>query len=154
MTLLTRSRTAAVVAAMGVSFFATSLMAQPATPQPNSGKSPAAAAATSSKPETVEQRITTLHKELQITPAEEAKWAPVAQAMRDNAAAMDKLAMSKHRDAPEVTTAVEDLKTYQEFAQAQVNGLKNLTSAFEDLYNAMPAPQKKIADTAFDKYGR
>src|SRR5271169_5568794 len=37
------------------------------------------------KAETVEQRITSLHAALKITPDEETKWNGVAQAMRENA---------------------------------------------------------------------
>ena len=95
-------------------------MAQQSTNQP-----PAAAAATSSKPETVEQRITTLKAALKITPDQEFKWNAVAQSMRDNASAMEKLVATKRAIPPEKTTAVDDLKTYQEFTQLRLDGLKN-----------------------------
>jgi hypothetical protein len=38
---------------------------------------------------------------------------------------------------------------YQKFAQAHVDGLKNMLSHFEGLYAAMPDAQKKIADEVF-----
>jgi protein CpxP len=117
-----------------------------------SSKPPAAAAATSSKPETVESRITELKVALKITPDENTKWDAVAQAMRDNASAMDKLVQEKHAKMASMT-AVEDLKTYQEFTQAHLDGLKNLSSAFESLYNAMPDAQKKNADQVFQSFG-
>jgi hypothetical protein len=150
MTLLSRSRTAAIIAAMGVSFVATPLLAQPAP----AAKPPAAAAATSSKPETVEQRIKVLHDQLQIKPEQEKKWADVAQAMRENAQAMDKLVAKTKSTPDDKMTAVDDLKTYRDFAQAHVDGLKNLISAFDDLYASMPDAQKRVADAAFQKYGR
>jgi hypothetical protein len=112
-----------------------------------------AAAATETKGETVEQRITTLHASLKITPDEEKSWNGVAQAMRENAAAMDKLVASNRTAPPQNMTAVEDLKTYQQFAQAHVDGLKNLTSAFSTLYDSMPDPQKKVADEVFKTSG-
>jgi hypothetical protein len=62
---------------------------------------------------------------------------------------MDTLVASGRTTAPQSMTAVEDLKTYQKFAQAHVDGLKNLISSFEDLYAAMPDAQKKIADEVF-----
>jgi protein CpxP len=114
---------------------------------------PAVAAATQTKGESVEQRITTLHASLKITPDEEKSWNGVAQAMRENAAAMDKLVASNRTAPPQNMTAVDDLKTYQQFAQAHVDGLKNLTSAFGTLYDAMPDPQKKIADEVFRSSG-
>jgi periplasmic protein CpxP/Spy len=51
-------------------------------------------------------------------------------------------------------TAVEDLKTYQEFTQAHLDGLKNLTSAFSSLYDSMSDQQKKNADEVFAKFNR
>jgi periplasmic protein CpxP/Spy len=51
-------------------------------------------------------------------------------------------------------TAVDDLKTYQEFTQAHLDGIKNLISAFETLYNSMPDQQKKNADEVFAKFNR
>ncbi len=153
MTFFTRSLALSLPAAMiGASLFAGPVLAQNSPPKPMVAKPPAVAAATSSKQETVEQRITQLHKQLQITPTEEPKWQAVAQAMRDNAVAMDKLAASKQAMVGKMT-AVDDLKVYQEFAQANVDGLKNVTSAFSDLYDSMPDAQKRVADTAFQKYG-
>jgi periplasmic protein CpxP/Spy len=104
--------------------------------------------------ETVEQRIAQLHAQLKITPDQESKWNPVAQAMRDNAANMDKLVAEKHQKGPQNMTAVDDLQTYQQFAQAHVDGLKNLTSAFKSLYNSMPDDQKKNADQVFANFHR
>ena len=134
----------------GVALIAGSL--SPALAQ-STTQPPAAAAATSSKPETVEQRITTLKAALKITPDQESKWNAVAQSMRDNASAMEKLVATKRAIPPEKSTAVEDLKTYQEFTQMRLDGLKNLTSAFKSLYDSMPAEQKKNADLVFEKSG-
>ena len=123
------------------------------TPDDHSKKPPAAAAATSSKPETVDQRIQELKTALQIKPDQESKWNAVAQAMRDNASHMEKLVAEKRKVAPEKTTAVDDLKTYQDFAQAHLDGIKHLTSSFKSLYDAMTPEQKKNADTVFERYG-
>ena len=46
-------------------------------------------------------------------------------------------------------SAVDDLQMYQKFAQAHVDGLKNLLSHFEAFYASMPDAQKKIADGVF-----
>ena len=144
-------RSVAIAALMGATMLATPLTAaraQNATPQ-----TVAATGATETKGETVEQRITNLHTALAITPAEETQWNSVAQAMRENAAAMDKLAASNRTTPPQNMTAVQDLKSYQEYAQAHVDGLKNLTSAFSTLYDAMPDAQKKVADGVFQTSG-
>ena len=113
-------------------------------PSPQAAANPA-----DERGETVEQRITKLHQELKITPDQETKWNDVAQAMRDNAANMDKLMTEKRQKGPQNMTAVDDLQTYQEFTQAHVDGLKNLISSFDKLYAGMPDAQKKIADEVF-----
>ena len=74
--------------------------------------------------------------------------------MRENATAMDKLVAEKRTSPPQNMSAVDDLKNYQQFAQAHVDGLKNLSSAFSTLYNAMPDAQKKVADEVFSTSGR
>jgi hypothetical protein len=143
-----------VASLAGAALLAGPVAAQQAQKGPDAQKKqpPAAAAATSSKPETVEQRITTLKTSLKITPEQESKWTPVAQAMRENAANMDKLVQAKKGKAASLT-AVDDLMTYQEFAQAHVDGLKNLIPAFKALYDSMPDDQKKNADAVFEKFG-
>ncbi len=143
-------RTVAIAALMGATFLATPLTAAWAQ---NAQVKTAAANATDTKGETVEQRITDLHAALQITPAEETQWNGVAQAMRENAAAMDKLVAANRTSPPQNMTAVQDLQTYEQVAQAHVDGLKNLT-AFSTLYDAMPDDQKKVADPVFLTSGR
>jgi hypothetical protein len=103
--------------------------------------------------ETLETRIATLHSELNITPGEEAKWSAVAQVMRSNEADMQRMVAERRGEAPRGGTAVEDLKTYERFTQAHVDGLKNLISSFETLYAAMPASQQAIADHVFQHFG-
>jgi protein CpxP len=129
---------------------ASTSVSQPAAGAP---ASPPAATAAEIKAETVEDRITSLHTALQITPNEESKWNGVAKAMRTNAAAIEKLAADKTAQASQGMTAVDDLKTYEKFARAHVAGLKKLDVSFEKLYNSMPDPQKKIADDVFQNFG-
>lgn len=128
--------------------------ASTAVPQAVAPTDSAGAAAAATKGETVEHRITSLHAALQITPEQEKQWNAVAQAMRENAATMDKLIASKRTTPPQNMTAVDDLETYQQFAQAHVDGLENLIASFGTLYEAMPAAQKKIADAVFSTAGR
>jgi periplasmic protein CpxP/Spy len=145
-------RSVAIAALLGATMLATPLTA--AWAQSDPVKTAATTEATQTKGETVEQRITDLHAALKITPDEEKSWNGVAQAMRENAAAMDKLVAEKRTSPPQNMSAVDDLKTYQLFAQAHVDGLKNLTAAFSTLYEAMPDAQKKGADQVFQTSGR
>jgi protein CpxP len=118
-----------------------------ATPPPNTNDTTAEA-----KQETVDQRITSLHDALQITPQEEPKWDRVARVMRDNAAAMQKLIAERDAQAPNIT-AVQDLQEYEKFTQAHVTGLRKLTVSFDTLYKSMPPAQQKIADEVFQNFG-
>ena len=146
-------RSLAIASLAGSALIVGSLSPAMAQKAPDDAKPPAAAAATSSKPETVEQRIQTLKTSLQIKPEQESKWNAVAQAMRDNASKMEKLVADKRKLSPDKTTAIDDLKTYQDFAEAHLDGIKHLMSPFKSLYDAMTPDQKKNADQVFEKYG-
>jgi protein CpxP len=146
------ARSIAMTALLGVSLLATPLAAYAA--DATAAVQQDGTKAANAPAETVEQRITNLHAELKITPAEESKWNNVAQAMRENAAAMEKLAAAKTVQAPSSMTAVDDLKRYEAYAQAHVDGLKNLIASFETLYATFPDAQKKTADQVFQTFGR
>ena len=103
--------------------------------------------------ETVEQRIVMLHTKLQITAGEEASWAGVAQVMRDNETHMQGMISAREAEPAHHVSAPEDLRIYEHFTQAHVEGLRALRAAFETLYNTMPAEQKLVADEVFDKFG-
>jgi protein CpxP len=150
------ARSSAMASLAGAALLAGSLVpasAQNPSQNPSAGKPPAAAAATSSKPETVEQRIETLKAALKITPDQQSKWDAVAQAMRDNASRMEKLVADKRAISPDKMTAVDDLRNYQDFTEAHLDGLKHLTSSFKSLYESMSPEQKKNADMVFQKFG-
>src|ERR1700738_1687277 len=157
------ARSVAIAALMGATMLASPLTAARADTATNAAirlaqaaapQNPAATGATEGRGESVEQRITTLHTALKITPGQEPLWNAVAQAMRENATAMDKIVAQARIPAPQNMTAVEDLKMYQKFAQAHIDGLKNLIVSFEKLYTAMPDTQKKITDDVFRTSGR
>ena len=147
------ARSFAIASLTGAALLAGSVAPTWAQTTPDSKAPPAAAAATSTKPETVEQRIVSLKAALKITPDQEPKWTAVAQAMRDSSVQMEKLVATKRAIPPEKTTAVDDLKTYQEFTEVRLDGLKKVNSTFKSLYDSMPAEQKKNADMVFEKYG-
>jgi hypothetical protein len=106
------------------------------------------------KLETLNDRISALHAQLQITPDQEVGWAAVAQVMRDNEAQMQAMVTERRSKSPNGGDAVDELKTYERFTQAHVNGLKNLISSFTTLYASMPAAQQAIADHVFKHFGR
>ena len=98
-----------------------------------------------------ELRIKEMHAKLKITSAQEEQWAKVAQAMLDDAKTMDALTQIRVDHAKDMT-AVDDLKSFGEIADAYANGIKKMTPVFADLYASMSDAQKKEAD-AFFRYG-
>ena len=154
--LVPRAQSVAIVALLSASFLAAPLSSSFAADAPaaKAAPQPGAAQSADAQTETVEQRIANLHTELKITASEEALWNNVAQAMRENAAAMEKLSAAKTLQAAHSMTAIDDLKGYENFAQAHVDGLKNLLASFETLYASFPDPQKKGADAVFQSFGQ
>ena len=122
------TRAVAIAALLSATMLATPLIAAradtaapPAATPMAQPKSPAAA---KMHTESLEQRIASLHRSLKITADETPKWNDVAQAMRENAAALQKLDAQRTLQAPQDMTAVQDLNGYRAFAQAHVDGLK------------------------------
>ncbi|HEY1722343.1 MAG TPA: Spy/CpxP family protein refolding chaperone [Magnetospirillaceae bacterium] len=154
--------------------FAASSYAADATtqaPADNSQAAPAAPAqaaapAAGKHEDRVDARIKELHAKLHITEAQKPQWDAYVQTLRDNAAAMDQGSQqlsdaAKARMTKAKMTALDDLKAYEQFADAKANvdqqhseGLKKLVPAFEALYNTMSDHQKKITDRMFDEARR
>ena len=95
-----------------------------------------------------EVRIKDMHDKLNITAAQQEQWTKVEQAMLEDAKIMDKLTQSRADHAKEMT-AIDDLKSYGEIADAHAAGIKTLTPLFTTLYESMSDAQKKEADTLF-----
>ena len=93
-------------------------------------------------------RIKDMHAKLNITPAQEAQWAKVANAMRDNAKTMDALTHARDKHAKDMS-AVDDLNSYGEIADANAIGIHKFVPRFAALYAGMSDAQKKAADTLF-----
>jgi periplasmic protein CpxP/Spy len=133
----------------------TATPATPAQSAPAAGSPAAATPAAASKPPLpaqVESRITTLHKRLQITSAQEADWNKFAQAMRDNAASSAQAYQDRANNLATMN-AVENLQAYVQLEQARAQGLQGLLTAFQPLYNDLSPEQKTIADTMFRRQG-
>lgn len=125
--------------------------------QASSTTSPPASTATKARPrrsmsERVEDRIKRLHDELKITSDQETQWNAVADAMREDAKAMQATIAERRANRANMT-AVDDLRSYQKVAETHVQGLQRLIPAFQTLYDSMSPDQKKNADTVFAQRG-
>ena len=97
-----------------------------------------------------EHRVSDMHSKLKITAPQEAQWAKVADIMRENAKSMDTLTQAR-ADHAKTMTAVDDLVSYGEIADAHAAGIKKLTPVFATLYASMSDAQKKDADKLFSR---
>jgi protein CpxP len=128
-------------AAQGLS--ATRLVAQ-ATPAP----APPSTAPASQRPiRRVEARISALHKQLGITPAEEPQFNAFADVMRSNAQTMRALFQERAKSTD--SSALGQLRWYSQITTAHAEGIAKLVPVFEALYQSMPEQQKKTADAVF-----
>jgi hypothetical protein len=58
-------------------------------------------------------------------------------------------AISSRMQQYQTMTALQNMQSYEQIAEAHAQGLQKLVPAFENLYNAMPAQQKQVADQVF-----
>jgi periplasmic protein CpxP/Spy len=98
--------------------------------------------------ERVEHRITELHAQLRITPAERQQWDQFVEVMRENARDMDQAFIQRAQQFPSMN-ALQNMQSYEQLAEAHARHLQKLVPAFENLYNAMPDQQKRLADQVF-----
>ena len=80
---------------------------------------------------------------LHITPAQQPQFDAFAEIMRKNAAELDSLMQQKSPKA----NAVDDMRFYLQFTEAQAEGLKRLLPAFQALYDSLTDQQKRAADS-------
>jgi periplasmic protein CpxP/Spy len=125
----------------------------PATPQgapPPAASSPMAGHPVAGKnaEERVERRITELHKELRITPAEQQQWDQFAGVMRENARDMDRIFVQRAQQL-DTMTALQNMQSYEQLAETHAQHLQKLVAAFQTLYDAMPEQQRQVADQVF-----
>jgi protein CpxP len=116
----------------------------PGAGTPPGAKSPGAKAkpAPAGPRDEVEQEVTELRDRLHITPAQQPQFDAFAEILRKNAQELDALMQQK---APKAN-AVDDMRFYLQFTEAQAEGLKRLLPAFQALYNGLSDQQKRAAD--------
>jgi Spy/CpxP family protein refolding chaperone len=102
--------------------------------------------------ERTEAHIKNLQMALKITKEQQGSWDELTQVMRENAKILEDLIKARI-DKKNNMNAVEDLKSYSQISEAQLEGMKKFIPAFEALYNSMSDEQKKNADVLF-KMGR
>jgi hypothetical protein len=126
--------------------------AAPATTMSAAQPAPVAATDTTPLPKAMEQKldqhISTLHRQLAITPAEETQWQQFAQVMRDNAVAMH-AAIEQRGSRMSNMNAADNMQSYAELARVHADNMQKLAASFQTLYASMDDSQKQLANTVF-----
>jgi hypothetical protein len=139
--------------AVAVALLALMVLASPTPSRAASSEPGLTTSGKASKVDLAEARVQELRAKLKITPEQEKLWNDVTRVIRDNAKKME--ALIEARSEKEGTmSAVEDLKSYSEIAEAHADGLKKFIPVFEPLYASMSDAQKKDADKLFQHPGR
>ena len=107
--------------------------------------------ATSAPTHGVDGLIAHLHEEFMVTPAQEDLFQKLAAVMREDADTMSALA-KRRSDGAKSNSAVDDLKSYAEIAEAHAEGTKRMIPVFQALYDSMSDEQKKAADVEFREH--
>lgn len=98
----------------------------------------------------VEGKIAFLKAELKITPEQEAQWTPVAEAMRENAKALDRTIMTARQQRP--TDAVQRIALRSEFAKVRDENDARFLAAFKPLYESLSPAQQQAANELFAQH--
>ena len=141
----------AIALALGGGF--TTLQTSGALAQASSTPAPGAQAPAAQAPRAhrnatshVEGRIAYLKAELKITPAQEAQFDKVAQAMRTNATERQK-SFEAMRGQNQTHSAVDRLETGVKLSQERMRAQERYLTAFKPLYDSLSTAQKQTADS-------
>ncbi|HEY0199813.1 MAG TPA: Spy/CpxP family protein refolding chaperone [Rhodanobacter sp.] len=142
-------RNIATPAMFAFALLTTSAWAQTtAAPASASSSAPATGHHGQKRADIVEQRISDLHSQLNITADQSKQWDAFAQTMRDNAR---KTGQAFHDRSSKLSTmnADESMKSYAALAQEHAENMQKLSSAMSDLYAVLTPEQKETADALY-----
>jgi periplasmic protein CpxP/Spy len=144
-------RKAALPIALSLALLAGTAAAQSTAPAAASSSAAAPAAKKSHmqrRLDEVEQQISDLHDELNITDAQSTQWDAYAQVMRDNAQRTGQALRDRHQKM-EGMNADDSMKSYAQISQLNADNMQKLSSAFSALYAVLSPDQKQTADELF-----
>lgn len=96
--------------------------------------------------ERVDGRLAFLKAELKITDEQSAAWNKLAEAIRTSAAGRRERMKGKWSGDDNGKSLLERLDAHEQFMSARLEELKQVKSAWSDLYKALSDSQKKEAD--------
>jgi protein CpxP len=140
-------RRLAIPALLSLALVNTAAWAQTSTASSTSTTTSAASHA-QKHADVVEQRITDLHTQLNITDQQSKQWDAFTQVMRDNAKNTDQAFRDRSQHLSTMH-ADDAMKSYAALTQKHADNMQKLSSAFSDLYAVLSPEQKETADTLY-----
>jgi hypothetical protein len=104
------------------------------------------------RPDHIEGRIAYLKAELKITPAQEAAWDKIAQALRQDDQEFRQAFGQGRANRGQPRSAVQRLEAQTKFAQLRVQQSERDLAALRPLYASLSDDQKKAADDLFEPH--
>ena len=101
----------------------------------------------------VEHRLTRLHAEIGITPAQESLWAHYSGVVRASAQDMGAL-MARRRADLAIMTAPQNIQSLTDIAARHAANMQQLNGAFSALYGTLSPDQRMKADAALRQHGK
>lgn len=143
-------RKTALPFALSLALLTSGALAQSAEPASSTSSATPGAAKTHAekRADMVEQQITELHDQLQITDAQSKQWGAYAEVMRNNARRASE-AFRQRAQKMSTMNADEVMKSYAQLAQMHAEDMQKLSSAWSDVYASLSPEQKQTADALF-----
>ena len=98
-----------------------------------------------------DERITSLHAQLEITKAQEPAWQAFTSVMKQNAQDMTASLAARQKNFAGMN-AVQNLQDYADMSMQQAQHLSKLVAPFQALYAQLSPTQKATADRIFHNY--
>lgn len=115
------------------------------------GATPASTASKShsqKRADVVEERITDLHGQLNITDQQSKQWDAFTSTMRYNARKTGQSYRERAQKLPAMN-ADDAMKSYAALVQQHAENMQKLSSSFSDLYAVLSPEQKQVADAMY-----
>jgi len=141
-------RNIAIPALLSLAVFTTSAFAQQTPASASSSSMSTSKSHAQKRADVVEERITELHSQLDITDQQSKQWDAFTQTMRDNATKTDG-AFRDRASKLSSMNADEAMKSYAALAQQHAENMQKLSSTFSDLYAVLSPEQKQVADAMY-----
>lgn len=98
-----------------------------------------------------EARVKLIRERVTLTPEQSSALDAMTAIMRNNRKVLGDMTRGR-QDSHKNMNAAEDVRSYAQLRQVEVDGVKQLAVSFDAFYNTLSAEQKKTVDVIFAEY--